>query len=202
MSTRSTFTEQFWTSKLGNKYPKHEIERNHDRTMKELKKLRCSGLNSKCADCGQDGTMWSSVNLGIFLCLRCGSLHRALGTHISIPKGCTGTYFWGTDELERMREIGNEKSNSIYGGGAERPPIEALDSVWLEYIRNKYEKKAYTAGAASSTSIRHVDSTAVKTNNTSSPSGGDKVVDLLDNNSSLSKTSTNSTDDFFSEFGF
>lgn len=104
-----------WKSKLGNEYPKDEIERQHDRTIKELGKLRRLDGNSVCADCGQEGTVWSSVNLGIFLCMRCGSLHRALGTHISKPKGLTGTYLWGPDEFARMKEVGNTRSNDIWG---------------------------------------------------------------------------------------
>jgi stromal membrane-associated protein len=29
------------------------------------------------------GPRWASYNLGIFLCIRCGGIHRKLGTHIS-----------------------------------------------------------------------------------------------------------------------
>lgn len=32
------------------------------------------------------GTRWASWNLGVFLCIRCGGLHRRLGTHISRVK--------------------------------------------------------------------------------------------------------------------
>ena len=114
-------SSETWTSKLGTKYDKQEIERHHDQAMKELETLRRLEANSHCADCGQRGTIWSSVNLGVFLCLKCGSLHRALGTHISKPKGCSGTYLWGSDELVRMREVGNARANEIYGGSSERP---------------------------------------------------------------------------------
>lgn len=107
--------------------------------------MRRSEANSKCADCGQQGTVWSSVNLGVFLCLRCGSLHRALGTHISKPKGCTGTYLWGEDEIARMKEVGNARANEIYGGIRERPSQDAPDSDWLEYIRQKYEKRKFAS---------------------------------------------------------
>jgi len=83
-----------WTSKLGNKYPIDEIERNHTATIAKLTKLRHEGANKFCAECGNPGTVWSSVNLGVFTCMRCGSLHRALGTHVSKPKGCHGSYLW------------------------------------------------------------------------------------------------------------
>ena len=35
------------------------------------------------------GTRWASWNIGVFLCIRCGGLHRALGTHISKVKSVT-----------------------------------------------------------------------------------------------------------------
>merc|ERR1712232_623060 len=78
--------------------------------------LRHDPANRDCADCGAKGcTMWASVNLGVFLCITCGSHHRSLGTHISKPKGCTGTYWWGPDELENMKTIGNTEARKIYG---------------------------------------------------------------------------------------
>ena len=84
-----------WTSKLGNKYPLARIEEQHKDSMHELMLLRHQGANRFCAECGDhDGNVWSSVNLGVFTCLRCGSLHRALGTHVSKPKGCQGSYLW------------------------------------------------------------------------------------------------------------
>lgn len=81
-----------WTSKLGRQYRKEEVD--FDAAKAELDKIRNQPENRRCADCGTQGTVWSSVNLGVFTCMRCGSFHRALGTHISKPKGCTGTYLW------------------------------------------------------------------------------------------------------------
>ena len=91
---RACSLEEKWSSKLGNKYSKRKIEANHERNMALLARMRREPANRICAECGQEGTVWSSVNLGVFTCMRCGSLHRALGTHISKPKGCTGTYLW------------------------------------------------------------------------------------------------------------
>ena len=83
---------EMWTSKLGKQYRKEEVDFNAMKV--ELDKIRNQPENKSCADCGTPGTVWSSVNLGVFTCMRCGSFHRALGTHISKPKGCTGTYLW------------------------------------------------------------------------------------------------------------
>jgi hypothetical protein len=128
-----------WRSKLGTDYPKEEIERDEKKHKAELDRLRKLPENRHCADCGANGTVWASVNLGVFLCMACGSHHRGMGTHISLPKGCTGTYIWGPDEIERMAAIGNAKAARMYGGDDRRPAAMAPDSKWRQYIVDKYE---------------------------------------------------------------
>jgi hypothetical protein len=132
-----------WTSKLGNKFLKAEIEDNDQHAKAHLNQLRKIPSNRHCADCGQGPTVWASVNIGVFLCLRCGSIHRGIGTHISIPKGCTGTYLWGPDEIERMRSRGNEYNAKVYGGDAYRPLPDASDECWRRYIIEKYEYRTF-----------------------------------------------------------
>jgi Putative GTPase activating protein for Arf len=134
-----------WCSKLGHQYDMAMIERNDEQTKRELDRLRLLPANRTCADCGKGSTVWASVNLGVFLCLRCGSHHRGIGTHISKPKGCTGTYLWGPDEIERMRTIGNERAKQIYGADtdSERPAPDASDAVWRQFLVDKYEKKKF-----------------------------------------------------------
>ena len=56
----------------------------HERTLQDL--IKGIPGNNKCADCGANNPGWASWNLGIFLCMRCASLHRKLGTHISKVK--------------------------------------------------------------------------------------------------------------------
>lgn len=51
----------------------------------------------------------------MFVCVRCSDVHRAVGTHISKVKGCSGTYLWGPDELARMQEMGNARAEELYG---------------------------------------------------------------------------------------
>ena len=91
-----------WTSKLGATYPLAAIQKKDNQAHATLQKLRRRPENSTCADCGTKGTVWAIVNHGTFVCLRCASVHRSLGTHVSKPKGCTGTYLWGDDELASM----------------------------------------------------------------------------------------------------
>ena len=69
---------------------------------KILAELLKEEANKYCADCGQKGkripndsfyrfkgTRWASWNIGVFLCIKCGGLHRKLGTHISRVKSVT-----------------------------------------------------------------------------------------------------------------
>lgn len=135
----------YWKSKLGTNYVKNEVEVNHKANLAYLDKLRKLPENRVCADCGIGTTIWASVNLGVFLCLRCASLHRGVGTHISIPKGCSGTYLWGADELQQMERLGNAHAAEIYGGSDICPPQDASDAVWKQFIVDKYAFRKYAS---------------------------------------------------------
>eukprot|EP00392_Amoebophrya_sp_AT5.2_P003555 g3560.t1 len=167
-----------WTSKLGNAFPKAEIERDEKQTLARLKLLRKRPENSQCADCGAgspatvggasstgedvDGNgrqdsknhqplQWAVVSLGSFVCVRCASIHRGLGTHVSKVKGLTGTYLWGPDEVAAMVP-GNKAVAEIYhganGGNGDACPtmnrMEALSDAELRTLmRQRYEEKRW-----------------------------------------------------------
>jgi hypothetical protein len=48
-----------------------------------LKKLLSISGNEKCADCGCEDAKWTSLNLGIIICIECSGVHRSLGVHFS-----------------------------------------------------------------------------------------------------------------------
>ena len=145
-----------WRSKLGKEYNKAEIERNEGKLHAKLNELRHLPENRICADCGSNGTVWASVNLGVFLCFRCASVHRGIGTHISLPKGCTGTYLWGPDEIGNMKAMGNRKAKEIYGtGDGIRPSLEASEADWKQFIINKYEKRLFAPKKEAELSSAH-----------------------------------------------
>lgn len=215
-----------WKSKLGTEYPKHDIEAQQAAIMKQLTKLRQTPPNNVCFDCGRVGTVWSSVNLGVFTCLKCGGFHRALGTHISIPKGCTGTYLWGPDELCQMQHGGNAgTSKHLYReADAHRPGDNASDAEWLEFFRNKYERKRWCNSGSPESVVPVSFSSQTETSLAKAPAvnmhkftpppsiASTPTIDLLGSDwkttsfepavdASLASSAKNQDTDFFAQFG-
>eukprot|EP00746_Dinoflagellata_sp_MGD_P164364 gnl/MRDRNA2_/MRDRNA2_92955_c0_seq1.p1 gnl/MRDRNA2_/MRDRNA2_92955_c0~~gnl/MRDRNA2_/MRDRNA2_92955_c0_seq1.p1 ORF type:complete len:388 (+),score=69.34 gnl/MRDRNA2_/MRDRNA2_92955_c0_seq1:76-1239(+) len=126
-----------WRSKLGNTFPRAEIERLDAEHHRILKKLRSQPGNDKCAECGTKENTWSSVNLGVFLCVQCADVHRALGTHISKVKGCGGTYLWGPDEIAQMQSLGN----GAWGSRGAQINSSMGKQEQLRICRKKYENQ-------------------------------------------------------------
>ncbi|KAJ3097365.1 fumarase fum1 [Phlyctochytrium bullatum] len=127
--------------------------------------------NSTCADCGDRNPQWASINLGVFLCIRCAGLHRNLGTHISKIKSVS-VDVWTPEYLAVMREWGNRKANARFlsGGTAPTPPRHS-DMEMEQYIRNKYDRRIYMRDGGSSSSRSRVGS--------SEPSSGSNYASEL-----------------------
>merc|ERR1712032_181148 len=98
------------------------------------------GKNHICADCGTQDTSWASVTHGTFLCITCSDVHRSVGTHITKIKGCTGTYLWGPDEVERMQTIGNAVAEELYG--TEKISPTASKQEKQKYVEKKYRDRS------------------------------------------------------------
>ena len=102
--------------------------------------------NNICADCNATGTRWASVSLGVFFCIRCSGLHRALGVHISMVKS-TNMDSWTTAEIGMMEAIGNKRGKEIYEASLPRAhkPLTGSesDSVVSAFIQKKYVEKAF-----------------------------------------------------------
>ena len=91
--------------------------------------------------------MGHSEPRNVFVCLRCASVHRSLGTHISKPKGCTGTYLWGPDELDAMRPGNRAANRALLGDPAARLTPDVSDAALREHLVDKYEKKRWAPPA-------------------------------------------------------
>lgn len=74
-------------------------KRQQARNERELQELLRVPGNGQCADCSARNPGWASWNLGIFLCMRCASLHRKMGTHISKVKSLSMDT-WSSEQVE------------------------------------------------------------------------------------------------------
>ena len=171
MTTNSPPIEgEIWRSKLGTNYSKDYIEKNEKELLRRMNAIRHLPENQHCADCLDSATVWASVNLGVFLCLECGAHHRSLGTHISRPKGCTGTYLWGPDEIEHMQEIGNKRAaQELYGSYIPSGITKKDGQKWENYLVDKYVHKKYAP--------KHPHTTATSAKHPTSPSSPRTIMD-------------------------
>lgn len=110
--------------------------------------LRIPG-NSKCADCANPDPKWSSINLGITLCISCSGVHRSLGVHYSKVRSLT-LDVWEPEILRVMIELGNEVVNKVYEGNyhsatsdVERATENCEQSVREKWIKAKYIDKRF-----------------------------------------------------------
>lgn len=121
------------------------------------------------------GTRWASWNIGVFLCIRCGGLHRKLGTHISRVKSVT-LDSWTEEEVQvfafykRFLIVSQSEAKAMKKSmGSIIPTLLAIHSHLFrgrphflvliciisdmeQYIRDKYERKLFmnTSGRSSS----------------------------------------------------
>ncbi|KAJ1506446.1 hypothetical protein HMI54_005075, partial [Coelomomyces lativittatus] len=90
-----------------------EAKKQHAYQEKCFNELFKLNENNYCADCKARGPKWASWNIGVFLCIRCGGVHRKLGTHLSKVKAITLDK-WTPQQLESISSKGNAKVNAIY----------------------------------------------------------------------------------------
>ncbi|XWW98785.1 hypothetical protein V2A60_006787 [Cordyceps javanica] len=117
-------------------------KRQQARNEKQLQELvQTVPGNNICADCYARNPAWASWSLGVFLCMRCGAIHRKLGTHISKVKSLSMDS-WSNEQVDNMRKVGNTASNRIYNPENKQPPVpidaDEADSAMERFIRQKY----------------------------------------------------------------
>ena len=113
--------------------------------MEALKSLLARPENLRCADCGLKSPRpsWASVNLGVFLCLRCAGIHRSLGVHVSQVRSCS-LDVWTFEQLETvLRCGGNAIANSFWECRlSSKPEMMTIGDV-ERFVLQKYVEKAY-----------------------------------------------------------
>ncbi|XP_073947473.1 arf-GAP with dual PH domain-containing protein 1-like isoform X2 [Choristoneura fumiferana] len=118
-----------------------------DHNERLLHELQTKSGNNVCADCGADDPDWASYNLGIFICMRCASIHRGMGAHISQVKHLKLDR-WEDSQVQRMRDIGNIVAKNKYEERVPpcyRRPTKNDPQVLIEqWIRAKYQREEFT----------------------------------------------------------
>ena len=103
--------------------------------------------NSKCFDCGTQKPKWSSINNGIFLCLKCAGIHRNLGLNISVIRSLQ-MESWDEKQILFLKKGGNEKFKNFlieYNITSNNSIDEKYKSKASDYyrknLRNEVEKE-------------------------------------------------------------
>ncbi|AIN99982.1 hypothetical protein LPMP_290320 [Leishmania panamensis] len=141
--------------------------------------------NNVCADCGETGTRWASVNHGVFVCIRCSGVHRSLGVHISKIKS-TNMDRWSLAEVRLMKAIGNVAAKALYEAhlpAGARPSSSAgatADEVVKLFIERKYAQREFAMHNLKDVLERHYKDTGYSRSKTAfkSRAAVDGVVSL------------------------
>ena len=68
--------------------------------------------NSNCCDCNSEKPKWTSLNNGVFLCLKCAGIHRSLGVDISVIRSLQ-IDSWTDKQILYISKGGNFKFKSM-----------------------------------------------------------------------------------------
>jgi len=101
--------------------------------------------NKYCADCSSPNPNWASTNIGVFLCIKCSSIHRQLGTHISKIKSIN-LDLWPLDVLNNFKYINNEIANDFWEykiRNKNKNSLKINDNLLFNFIKAKYQDKLY-----------------------------------------------------------
>ncbi|MCJ1276300.1 hypothetical protein MMC21_004105 [Puttea exsequens] len=133
----------------------------NERALQEL--IKTVPGNDRCADCGARNPGWASWSLGIFLCMRCASIHRKLGTHISKIKSLSMDS-WSNEQVDSMKRNGNVNTNKAFNPQNTKPSIpldvDEVDAVLEKFIRQKYDQQVLSGGRPSPPArVNHTGST-------------------------------------------
>ncbi|BEJ12811.1 hypothetical protein CspHIS471_0212710 [Cutaneotrichosporon sp. HIS471] len=112
-----------------------------ERNARILRDLVKQPDNKTCADCRKNDARWASWNLGVFVCIRCSGIHRAMGTHISKVKSID-LDIWTPEQMDNIQKWGNTRANAYWERHLKAghvPPDHKIES----FIRSKYESRRW-----------------------------------------------------------
>ena len=110
-----------------------------------MKKYLSRAENRYCADCKRPSPTWASLNLGVFVCIKCSGCHREIGVHITKIKSVE-LDLWPSKALNDFSKINNEIANAYWEydlRNFDYQRIRDSEIRLIEFIRDKYEFKRW-----------------------------------------------------------
>ena len=101
--------------------------------------------NQLCADCKRPNPTWASMNLGVFVCIKCSGCHREIGVHVTKIKSIN-LDLWPSKTLIDFGKINNKIANLYWEAGLKNfdfSKIRENDYRLQDFIRDKYEFKRW-----------------------------------------------------------
>ena len=107
-----------------------------------MKKYLSKPENHLCADCKRPSPTWASLNIGVFVCIKCSGCHREIGVHITKIKSVE-LDLWPSKSLTDFAKINNQIANAYWENGLDNnydfQKIRDNEIRLIEFIRDKYE---------------------------------------------------------------
>ena len=110
-----------------------------------MKKYLSRPENRYCADCKRPSPTWASLNLGVFVCIKCSGCHREIGVHITKIKSVE-LDLWPSKALTDFAKINNEIANAYWEYDLKNYDYQRIrdnEIRLIEFIRDKYEFKRW-----------------------------------------------------------
>ncbi|KAJ6647485.1 Centaurin-gamma-1A, partial [Pseudolycoriella hygida] len=138
--------KEIFKSLQGNESSKTKPQSSSELASMQSIRSRIPG-NGFCVDCDAPGPEWTSLNLGVLMCIECSGIHRNLGSHISKVRSL-GLDDWPPSHISVMLAIGNSLANSVWEAMSSRGPIAKPTTTSTRedkerWIRLKYEAKEF-----------------------------------------------------------
>jgi ADP-ribosylation factor GTPase-activating protein 1 len=108
---------------------------------KEIVSLLSIEGNDKCFDCGELSPTWTSINNGVFLCLKCAGVHRNFGLEISVIRSLQ-IDSWDDKQIMFLKKGGNYKYQEMLME-YNLSNVETIELKYKTKAADFYRKKLY-----------------------------------------------------------
>ena len=101
--------------------------------------------NTVCGDCGSLDSDWTSINLGILICIECSGVHHNLGSYISKVRSLS-LDMWSQINIQTLENIGNTKANAYWERNIKagvKPTAKSSRETKVNFIKSKYCLKSF-----------------------------------------------------------